>query len=219
MIPLGAFCGIEYGIAETNDIGALAQVLGESFSRHEPPTVALGHSASQVENLVTAFGAKASDDGVSVIARSTATQQVIGALLVEDFASPPPVGLDRLTPVFAPVLTLLDQLEKSYRKTRSIKPGCYLHLFMIGVLDDWTGKGIAQEMVRMCLIHGAAKGFHTAFAEATGTTSRHLFSKLGFAEVAFLNYKTFEFEGQHPFASIKGHDGCAFMERAVVNAT
>lgn len=219
MLSLGTVAGIEYGVAETEDIGELAHVLGQSFSRHEPPAVALGLSASQIGELVAAFGPKASDERLSVIARSVATQKAIGALLVEDFATPPPDGLDPLVPMVEPVLALLDQLEGAYRKIRSIDAGGYLHLFMIGVLDDWTGRGIAQEMVRMCLTNGATKGYRTAFAETTGTISRHVFGKLGFSELFFINYQEFEFGGKYPFSSIREHEGCTLMEREVAIAS
>jgi hypothetical protein len=49
--------------------------------------------------------------------------------------------------------------------------------------------------------------------------SAHRLRKMGFAQLSFISYQEFEFDGQRPFASIRGHDGCTLMERDVTATT
>jgi hypothetical protein len=177
MILLEIVSGIEYGVAEEGNFAAMAYLLGGTFTRNDPPAVAIGAPAAQFGNLVTAIGAKVPDEGISVVARAADSREVIGALLVEDFGTPLPELSDQLVATFEPVLVLLDQLEVSYQEIRTIIPGRFLHRLLIGVSDNWTGRGIAQEMVRLCLKNGVEKGYRPAFAEATSDKSRRVFQK------------------------------------------
>jgi len=210
MILLRTVAGIDYGVVEAGDVAAMAQVIAHSFFRHEPVSCALGLSQGQLDQTVTAFGPKASAEGLSIAARSGATGETVGALLVEDFATPPPDSLGPGCP--APVLAMLEELDERYRQATPIRPGECLHLFMIGIQDGWTDRGIAQEMVRMCLANGTAKGYRRAVAEATGSISQRVLDKIGFERRFFTRYREFEHDGQRPFASILGHEGCALME-------
>ena len=218
MILLRTVAGIDYGVVEAGDVAAMAQVIAHSFFRHEPVSCALGLSQAQLNQTVTAFGPKASAEGLSIVARAGATEETVGALLVEDFATPPPDSLDLLIPVLAPVLAMLDELDERYRQATPSRPGECLHLFLIGVLDGWAGRGIAQEMVRMCLANGTAKGYRRAVTEATGSISQRVFDKIGFERRFFTRYQEFELDRQRPFASILGHEGCALMERHITEA-
>jgi pimeloyl-ACP methyl ester carboxylesterase len=47
--------------------------------------------------------------------------------------------------------------------------------------------------------------------------SAHRLRKMGFAQLSFISYQEFEFDGQRPFASIRGHDSCTLMERDVTD--
>jgi ribosomal protein S18 acetylase RimI-like enzyme len=217
MILLRTVAGIDYGVVEAGDVTAMAQVIAHTFFRHEPVACALGLSQAQLNQTVTAFGPKASAEGLSIVARAGATGETVGALLVEDFATPPPESLGPLIPILAPVLAMLDELDKRYRQATPSRPGEF-HLFMIGVLDGWTDRGIAREMVRMCLANGTAKGYRRAVTEATGSISQRVFDKIGFERRFFTRYQEFELDGQRPFASILGHEGCALMERHITEA-
>jgi len=204
--------GVDYEVANASDIDEMSRLLGDCFSKREPPAVAAGFTASQLEQLVQAFGSKVANERVSIIAKSRQSGEMVGALLVDDFGCPPPEGLDPLFPIFEPVIVFLDRLDDKYRETRTIVEGAFLYLFMIGVHEEWIGQGVATEMVRFCLQNGARNGFKVALTEATSESSRRVFQKVGFEEKAFENYKDFELRGMRPFESIQEHRGCALME-------
>lgn len=157
MIPIDEKPDIEYGVYDATDFGEMAHLLAEVFSRYDPPAVGL--SLEEVERLVRLFGPGAASDGLSIIARARPSRDIIGAMLVDDFASPVPEGIDKACAHFGPIGALLDGLDEQYRKTRTVVPGEVLHLFILGVAQTHGGRGIAQTLVRLCLENGERKGY------------------------------------------------------------
>jgi hypothetical protein len=121
--------GIEYTTLDAADVTPIAELLAEVFSRHDPPAVAVGLPRREIEALVLAFGPKALAERLTIIARDASSRELLGALLVEDFATPPPDGLKHVAPAFAPISAMLDGLDAEYRASRTIEPVTYLHLF------------------------------------------------------------------------------------------
>jgi ribosomal protein S18 acetylase RimI-like enzyme len=213
MITLDDIAEIQYGLLEEGDVGEMSGLLADIFSRYEPPAVAAGLSFREIEQIVAAFGPKAVTEQLTVLARRDG--ELVGALLVEDFGTPPPEGLEEFAPNFAPIGALLDGLDARYRESRRIVPGAYLHLFMIGVSPAFSGRGIAQSLINTCLANGRRRGFTVAVTEATGSVSQRVFAKSGFRGLFSTSYKDFLFDGQRVFSSIVEHDGCVLMERTV----
>jgi ribosomal protein S18 acetylase RimI-like enzyme len=215
MIALDVAADIEYGLLQYTEFSAMASLLAEAFSLYDPPAVAVGLSSPQIERLVSAFLPKALLEQLTVVAREVSTGDLVGALLVEDFGTPPPEGLEELAPGFAPIGALLEGLDGQYRATRSIVPGTHLHLFMLGVAHRALGRGIARHLITTCLANGKVRGYSLAVTEATGSVSQHVFCKLGFREILSAAYKDFVFNGQRVFSSIVGPEAAILMEREV----
>jgi ribosomal protein S18 acetylase RimI-like enzyme len=213
MINLDVVTEIEYGLMEGGDLDGMASLLAEAFSLYDPPAVAVGLSAREIDGLVRSFGDKAVREQLSVVARSVFTGDLAGALLVEDFGTPPPGGLEDVAPGFAPIGALLDGLDVQYRESRNVVPGAYLHLFMVGVSSEFAGRGIAHHLITTCLTHGKLRGYRVAVTEATGSVSQHVFRKLGFHDVLAAPYKDFSFKGQRVFSSILDPEATILMER------
>lgn len=134
-------------------------------------------------------------------------------MLTDDFAVPPEIGPNEISHKFLPIFALLETLDERYRTGRSILQGQYLHLFMLGVDQEFTGRGIAQRLVSTCLSHGLRKGYTHAVTEATGVISQGVFRKLGFEERERASYQDFKHEGQAVFRSIRGHEATLLMDR------
>lgn len=81
----------------------MTRLLGEVFSRRDPPAVAAGVTASEFEALVRLFCPRAEDQGLTIVARLADTGELVGALLTEDSALAPPDGMDRLSTKFDPI--------------------------------------------------------------------------------------------------------------------
>ncbi|MGH2360335.1 MAG: GNAT family N-acetyltransferase [bacterium] len=208
---------IEYRVYAAQDADEMARLLGEVFSRQDPPAVAVGLTASEFEAFVRLFCPKAAVEGLTIVARHAGTRELVGALLTEDGASAVPDGMDRLSPKFEPIFDILGQLDTEYRGDRAVRPRESLHLFLLGVAESVAGRGVAQHLVSTCLEHGARKGYRLAITEATNKVSQHIFRKLGFAERVRRSYLSHRFAGRAVFASIAAHGGPILMDRSLAS--
>ncbi len=204
---------INYGVYATSDEAEMAQILGDVFSHRDPPAVAAGLTSAEFDAFVRLFCPKAEAEGLTIVARSAGTGEMVGALLAEDSASTPPDGLDRLSAKFNPIFDILGQLDTEYRGGRSPHPGESLHLFLLGVAQRFAGQGVAHQLVAACLENGARRGYRVAVTEATNKASQHIFRKQGFVERARRSYRDHRFDGRAVFASIGDDGGPILMDK------
>lgn len=207
--------GVEYTICRPEDTGDMARLLSESFTRHDPPAVAVGLTPKEFEAFVSLWSSPAGADGLTIVARDVATRRLAGALLAEDSASPPPQGLDGISEKFDPILDLLGQIDAEYRTERAIGPGEFLHLFLLGVAEQFARRKIGQHLVSVCLANGADRGYTTAVTEATNPVSQHIFRQLEFQTRAVRSYRDYRLGGSPIFASISEHGGPMSMDRTI----
>jgi GNAT superfamily N-acetyltransferase len=206
---------IEYGIYVSSEAEAMAQLLAQVFSRYDPPAVATGLTVSEFEAFVRLLCPKAAAEGLTIVARLAGTGELVGALLTEDSASPPPDGIDRLSAKFDPIFDILGQLDAEYRDGRAPRRGESLHLFLLGVSDRVARQGVAQQLVAACLQHGKARGYRVAVTEATNKVSQHIFRKQGFVARVQRSYEAHRFQGKKVFGSIAEHGGPMLMTKAL----
>lgn len=198
-----------------SDADEMTALLAEAFTHRDPPAVAVGLTPPEFESFVRLLCPKAADEGHTIVARSSATGEMIGALLTEDAASAPAAGMDRLGAKFDAIFDILGQLDADYRAGRTVLPGECLHLFLLGVAPQFTGRGVAQGLVAACLAQGAGKNYRTAITEATNKTSQHVFRKLGFVERARRSYQDHRFNGRACFETIADQGGPILMEKPI----
>lgn len=206
---------IEYGVYSASEADAVATLLGEVFSRRDPPAVAVGLTAMEFEDFVRLLCPTLEAEGLTVVARHAGTNEVVGVLLTQDSAATLPDGAGRLSPKFEPVFDILGQLDGEYRAGHAPRPGESLHLFLLGVSDRVAGRGVGQQLVAACLELGAKRGYRRAVTEATNGVSQHIFRKLGFEERVRRSYGAHRFGGRAVFASIADQGGPALMDRAI----
>jgi len=204
---------IEYGVYVPSDAQPMAKLLGEVFTRYDPPAVASGLTPSEFEAFVRLLCPKAAAEDLTIVARLAGTGELIGALLTEDSASPLPGGMDRLSPKFDPIFGILGQLEAEYRSAQAVRPGESLHLFLLGVSDRVAGQGVAQQLVRACVENGTRRGYRVAVTEATNKVSQHIFHKQGFVARVQRSYEAYRFDRRPVFASIAEHVGPILMDK------
>lgn len=204
---------VKYSVYTAPDSDEMVRLLGEVFAQRDPPAVAAGLTASEFEAFVRLFCPKAEAEGLTIIARSGETGEMIGALLTEDSGSEPPRGLDQLSAKFDPIFDILGQLDTTYRGGRSVRAGESLHLFLLGVAKRFAGQGVAQQLVDRCVANGLRKGYRVAVTEATNRTSQHIFRKQGFVERVRLSYRDHRFDGEAVFVSIAEQGGPILMDK------
>ncbi len=206
---------IEYGLYVPSEAEAMATLLGETFSRYDPPAVAVGLTASEFEVFVRLLCPKVADEGLTIVARLARTGDLVGALLTEDSASALPDGMDRLSAKFDPIFDILSQLDTEYRGGKAVRSGDSLHLFLLGVSNRVAGRGVAQQLVTACLEHGTRRGYRVAVTEATNKVSQHIFRKQGFVERARRSYEGHRFDGRKVFGPIAEHGGPILMDKSL----
>jgi ribosomal protein S18 acetylase RimI-like enzyme len=204
-----------YEIFRPEDTDAMVHLLGEAFTRRDPPAVAVGLSAVDFESLVRLYCSKAAAEELTIVARESSNQPLAGVLLAEDYASPTPEGMDQLSAKFEPIFDILGQLETEYRSGLA-GPRKSIHLFLLGVAEFASDRGVAQGLVSTCLENAARNGYQYAVTEATHPVSQHIFRKLGFAERVRRSYAEYRFDGQAPFASIANQGGPILMDKTLV---
>ncbi|MBI4468596.1 MAG: GNAT family N-acetyltransferase [Acidobacteria bacterium] len=205
--------GVDYGVYAPSDAEEMARLLAVLFTERDPPAVAVGLTAAEFEAFVMLFCRKAEVEGLTIVARSAATGQMMGVLLAEDLASAPPEGMEGLSRKFDPIFAMLSQLEAEYRGGVALPSGECLHLFLLGVARDFAGQGVGRHLVEACLENGARRGYRVAVTEATNKTSQHIFRKLSFVERVGRSYGEYRFQGQAVFASIAEHGGPIMMDK------
>jgi len=213
MIPSHELSGIRYGVAEASDMDEMAAFLGGVFSHEDPIALALGVTPAEFVDLVRLFCPQAAVDGLTVVARLADTGEMAGALLTEDAGSAPPSGMERVSQKFDPIVDLTSQLDAEYRQEKSVLPGDWLHLFLLGVPQPFSGRGVGQQLVASCLANGSRRGYRRAVTEATNRVSQHIFRKHGFAERVRRTYRDYRYQGEAVFASIKGHAEAILMDK------
>ncbi len=204
---------IEYGLYVPSDAEAMVKLLGEVFSRYDPPAVAVGLIAPEFEAFIRLLCPKVAAEGLTIVARLAGTGELIGALLAEDSASALPDGIDRLSAKFDPIFDILGQLETEYRAGRAVHPGESLHVYLLGVSDRAARRGVAQQLVAACLEHGTRRGYQVAVTEATNRVSQHIFRKQGFVARVQRSYKAHRFEGRQVFESIAEYGAPILMDK------
>lgn len=210
MLLLNELNGIRYGLLENEDLTEMAQVIGQVFSRSDPLGVAIGMTEEELESFVLVFGTKAVAEGLTIIARNHAGE-LVGAMFTDDFGTPLP-ELENLPMSFGPVGALLENLDEEYRGTQTIVVGSHAHFNMLAVLPARAGRGIAQNLVKLCMENARKCGYRFAITEANGPVSQHIFRKLGFRERFMVSYKDFRFDDRPVFASIESTQGIMLME-------
>lgn len=196
-----------------DDADAVCRLFGEVYARREPLTVGVGQSAAQFSGWMRGACPRAADEGLSVVARRADCGEPLGALIAEDGASPYAAtaggGADD------PIHALLQGLDAEYRAGRTVRPGDWLHLFLLVVADAAAGQGLASRMIETCLAGAARRGWRHAYTEATHPGSQRAFARLGFETRLRRDYGRWRFRGTVPFREVTVHGGVLLMDRAI----
>ena len=203
--------GVRFAVTEPAEFPEIAAVIGTAFARADPLSVAAGLSAAQVEGFVRAVTRVENVADLSIVARDIATGAVVGVLLGEDAAAPPPPAPPAMPESFIPLLTLFVALIGEM-PARNAEPGEVVHLYMLAVDEPSTRRGIAQRLVQASVDNAADRGYRLAVTEAAGRVSHHVFAKRGFRDRASVSYAEFEYGGRHPFAVVAQEGGIVSME-------
>jgi ribosomal protein S18 acetylase RimI-like enzyme len=203
--------GVRFAVSDPAEFPEIAALIGAAFARADPLSVAAGLSAAQIEGFVRAVTRVENVADLSIVGRDVATGAVVGVLLGEDAAAPPPPAPPAMPGSFIPLLTLFVALVGEM-PARNAEPGEVVHLYMLAVDEPATRRGIAQRLVEASVTNAAARGYRLAVTEAAGRVSHHVFGKRGFTDRARVSYAEFEYAGRRPFAAVAAEGAIVSME-------
>ncbi|MFZ0394842.1 MAG: GNAT family N-acetyltransferase [Terracidiphilus sp.] len=209
---------IEYGICAASDAEEMTHLLADVFTRHDPLAWAVGVKPAEFESFVRTLLPQVVEEGLTIVARLAGTGEMAGALLANDAARETGAGMETLSEKFKPIASILGELVTMYRQGPEPLPGQMLHLYLLGVSDWVSGRGVGQQLVAASAENGARRGYRVAIAEATNPTSQHIFRKQGFAERARMSYRDHVFNGRKVFEGIGEYGGPILMEKLLARA-
>ena len=207
--------GVRYELFDLSARDEMALLVSEAFIRYEPMAVAQNFSQKEFIEFINLLAPKAEKKKLTITAKDKATEKIIGTLIAEDFVSPLPSGMEKLSEKFGPIFALLDELDGRYKQKRDIKLGDCLHVYIVAIDQLRHGERSAQTLIGVCLENAIRQGYKVAVTEATGLISQHVFRKLGFVDRHEILYKTFAYEGRQVFESIAGHTGTILMDKVL----
>lgn len=205
---------VVYSLLTNRDIEEAAICIARAFRQGEPMALALNIPEEDFIYFTRILIKKAARDGMSVVARDPQNNRLAGCIICEDYVTEPPEGIEKVSPLFNPIFSLLDALGASYRAEHFVAPGEIYHLFMGGVYPDYAGYGIAAQITNFIENHARKKGYKAAIGEVTGPVSQHIYIKqLGYRPLYKIRYQDFLYEGKTIFKNITACEHCILIHK------
>jgi ribosomal protein S18 acetylase RimI-like enzyme len=206
-----------YSIAHQDFSDEIVDVLSLAFAR-ESMCAAVGLSPAQLRPLVARFLPECTTNGLSVIATPVDDPSTLaGVFICRDFKSPLPDGVLDDVPQLGPIVDALRTVDEAYESTiLPLALGEAVDLWMVGVApgDQFTKRGIATNLFRLCADVARERGFTRCVSECTGYYSQSAARTAGLKERARLAYRDFRFEGRATFAGIQPpHTGIVLFDK------
>lgn len=178
-----------------------AKVVARAFMR-EPMTRTLNLSYEQVFNDFSKPVEKLAPEGLSFVAIDQDSGLVVGACINKDYTVTP-VEDDNGYSDSLPIFALVDDLDEAATDLADAKADELFHLYILAVDGDYGGQGVGYQLADFTTRLAKEKGFKRICSEVTGPISQHItLNKVGFREIARVNYHDFIYQGKKVFADI-----------------
>ncbi len=205
---------ITYELLQEKDLEQTINCLADVFTSAEPVFTALKITPSEFYPLAETICQKAVEDGLSLVAKDSATSQVAGVIISEDLSTELSAQMYKNLPQkFEICFQLLKELHEQYENQKKVFIGKVFHLFMLAAKEQYRNKKIGKNLLEKNLKIASQKGFSAAIVEASGKISQHICRKYGFEDRFSIDYQTYEYKGIKVFEEIKEHQSCILMEK------
>ena len=207
---------INYELLTLKDLDEATQILVDSFSSREPMAVSIKPDKSEFFPLYHIICKTAVTENLSIIARDIHSNKIVGSMINEDYITGGlATCLDNLdTHCFAPIISLLEELNNKAPDLKSAKQGEYFHLYMLGLHADFRGYNydITRTFMNIGIDMARKKGFKNMLIEATGSTTQWGAKEFyNFKTLSSVVYKTFTYDNMYFFKDIESIDACRLM--------
>ncbi|PRP81384.1 hypothetical protein PROFUN_11071 [Planoprotostelium fungivorum] len=205
----------------TEDITSEVECISRSFSKsNDPFTRALKLTPTQWGVMSQMFVQRAAHQDMSLIAYDPDVDEVKGVIINEDWKETPPSDYHQLMD-WRPVRAMFNDLHIRFKATQPrIEAGRLFHpLYFTCVRPETRNSGIATELWLRSLDIARERNYTDIVCEASAASSVSLCKKLGFREVAGIDYQNFMFDGKFVFADLdkKEFDKMTLFQRPITS--
>ena len=205
---------ISYELLQEKDLEQTINCLVEVFTSGEPVTMSLKITPSDFYPFAEIICKKAVKDGLSHIAKDSATSQIIGLIISENFSTTlSEENFKNIPEKLGAILQLIKELHEEYEINKKVVTGKLLHVCFLGTKEQYRNRNIANNLIKKNLNLASQEEFSGAVLKASGKISQHLFRKYGFEDRCSIDYQTYEDKGIKVFEGIKEHRSCILMEK------
>src|SRR5262245_14145436 len=97
---------VQYELFDMCTLDEITPMVAEAFNHYEPMAVAQAIPFQEFMDFVKLLAPKAQQEELTVLARNQETDQIIDAMIADNFASAPPKSMKLLGKTFEPILAL-----------------------------------------------------------------------------------------------------------------
>ena len=142
------------------------------------------------------------EQNLSLVAVEADTNMILGCLVACDYTFQVP-NKTEVPAKLKPLAALLEELDRSYRKQRPMILGQSMFVDMAVVSPDATGRGIYRGLRETAHRIGRDVGFKRVIGKLSSAATQHVcVSRFGHRVCAEIEYASFLYRGQKPFAKI-----------------
>lgn len=191
---------------------AAFNLASETFAQGSTLHRALGVSLNEYREYLWPSFLTMVEEGLSIVAIDTDTEQVVGCLILSDFQ--PHVISNEIAPGRLAALSVLTQhLCREYNNHRTIIPGEAVLVDMGAVSSLAAGQGVYQKLRNAAQNNAKNLGYRFVIGELSSASTQHVvLNKLGHRKVAEVFFSSFEFDGSRPFAGINEPESIILAE-------
>ena len=198
---------------QESDAQEAAELLARSFCASDPLEVVLGITEPEFVEMTLLDFPQILEDQLSIVAREEETNELVGVTTAMDAMTPFTDSSGKISPKFAPVAAIVNQLHHPYLETIPQKRGHTAYYYMGAVKSSWQGRGVAQATFKASEDLITLRDYKHIFGIATNRGSSAAICHNGFSPVATVSYQDFMYQGEKVFASITKHEGVTLVEK------
>merc|ERR1712137_93987 len=202
-------------------VGRAVDCIAASFA-DDPFSKVSGLQPSDWAAMSGMFVERAALKDLSLVAINSQTERVEGVMLNEDWKEKKPEEYAKLSSKWSPIRAIFNKLHIVYKANipRYIQHHSILHpLYFSCVRPELRRQGIIGKLFTHSLEIASDFHFETVACEASTRSTASACEKLGFKQVAQVEYRTFLFEGQTVFYPLPGmssdYDSLMILERPI----
>lgn len=208
---------IQYRLMVQADLPEVLTLLSETFAEHGPLEKTMGITAEEFKAMAEFESAPVIGQNLSVVGTTT-DGQIVCAIIAFDALTEEPEGEYPAKQKYRPIGAMVNPMFDGCVKAHCDGKGQLLYMFLVAIDPNYQGRGLLRNVTRATLEQAGERGYEQVFAISTVLKAEASLRNLSFRRLEHVPYKSFKYQGKHPFADIiddKGQQGASVMYRTI----